>query len=100
MIVKVTNLTDFWEAVDDTENNLYSLVIEGSDEQCVLYVYDIGNKKVLSALLVPPKIKCPISIEITWRSCIVYIKIQQQFSANYDVNNLLGQSEFGEWINS
>ena len=100
MNILVTNLVDFWEAYDDIDGSKYSIVIEGNDAQCVIYAYDIKNKKVISALLLPLEFKCPIAIEIKWEKHIAFITIQQEMKAQYNMLTFCGTSDFGEWVNA
>ncbi len=98
MLVQVTNLNDFWEAIDAGDDSPYSLVIEGADNQCSLYVYNLQAKQVLAALLIPSSIKCPFIVDVQWNSDICNLRIASKISAEYDVKKLIGISNLSEWV--
>lgn len=95
----VDNLKDFWNAADNCEEATYSIVIEGSDGQCVLYAYDLASKSILNALILPRKLRVPIEIDVEWSDSVAKISINQTLHTEYNIRTFQGTSSDGlVWV--
>ena len=98
MILHIKNINDFWEAIDSSADSPYSLVIEGENNQCVLYVYDTQWQKVLAALLLPSSLSVPFAIDVNWKNEVCFVNIGNYLSASFDAKHLIGETNSGNWI--
>lgn len=99
MKVSIDNLQDFFFAVDG--ENDYSAVIEATDNQPVIYIYNREKSEIVRALLIPGKIKLPYDIEVIWDGNVCQFFLPNQQQADYDVTANSGHvsSNFsGNWV--